>query len=300
MHITHNLTHHPLYSVWRGMKQRCYNRNVPSYKDYGGRGIEICKEWQESAESFITWALLNGWQDGLWLDRINNNGNYFPQNCRFVCPAISGLNRRRPKKIITKKTSLPMGVTYHGNNFRAVISVGGSRIDLGTFKTILEAETAYHQAIKDVNENKSLHLFRTKQKHGHSKTSLYRVWINTQSRCKRLQIPICGEWKNPMLFIKWALSQSWKEGLILTRIDELGNYSPENCKFITRSEGNRKRKRKSLLPKGVRRRGNRCQAYISINKKQVHLGSFDTVEEAETAYKLARQKAIERGEFIHV
>jgi hypothetical protein len=80
----HGLAFSPLYKVWGNMKTRCYNANCNSYKDYGGRGIIICDGWKNDFLTFAKWALLNGWNANLEIDRINNNGNYEPNNCRFV------------------------------------------------------------------------------------------------------------------------------------------------------------------------------------------------------------------------
>lgn len=80
---THGHHGHPLYPVWQNMKNRCKNPNTTCYYRYGGRGIAVCKEW-EDFRSFFDWAINAGWQQGLQLDRTNNDGNYEPANCRFV------------------------------------------------------------------------------------------------------------------------------------------------------------------------------------------------------------------------
>lgn len=74
------------------MRQRCYNPNNPRYYRYGGRGITICEEWK-NLNNFIEWALSNGWVEGLQIDRINNDGNYTPDNCRFVTNKQNSRNR---------------------------------------------------------------------------------------------------------------------------------------------------------------------------------------------------------------
>lgn len=82
-----------LFNIWQTMKSRCENPNRQNYKNYGGRGIVICEEW-ETAENFIRWALFNGYNKGLQLDRIDNNKGYSPNNCRWVTPQENSLNRR--------------------------------------------------------------------------------------------------------------------------------------------------------------------------------------------------------------
>jgi len=80
----HKLKSHPIYSIWCNMKTRCNNKNASCYKNYGGRGISVCSEWSSDFLMFYNWALNNGWNEGLKIDRINNDGNYEPLNCRFV------------------------------------------------------------------------------------------------------------------------------------------------------------------------------------------------------------------------
>lgn len=84
----------PLYGVWNTMKQRCYNPNNHKYKNYGERGIAVCSDWKNNFWSFYHWAISNGYQRGLTLDRINVNGNYEPSNCRWVNQKIQQNNRR--------------------------------------------------------------------------------------------------------------------------------------------------------------------------------------------------------------
>lgn len=90
----HGETNTRLYNVWKSMKQRILDSNNKSYKDYGGRGISICSEWAESYILFRDWALNNGYADALVIDRINNNGNYEPTNCRFITVLESNRNKR--------------------------------------------------------------------------------------------------------------------------------------------------------------------------------------------------------------
>lgn len=92
-----------LYVIWRGMKQRCFNENNPSYKFYGARGITVCDEWASSYQTFKEWALTNGYSNDLTIDRIDCNGNYCPNNCRWVDWEVQFKNRRPTHYIGPKK-----------------------------------------------------------------------------------------------------------------------------------------------------------------------------------------------------
>lgn len=89
----YNKTKHPLYNVWRSMNRRCHDTNYRQYIGYGARGITVCDEWRENFESFVIWAKANNYQKGLQIDRIDNDGGYYPENCRFVSAMQNANNR---------------------------------------------------------------------------------------------------------------------------------------------------------------------------------------------------------------
>lgn len=91
---THHSSRTRLYEIWHGMKQRCNNPRSKDAHNYSERGIAICQEWNDSFESFRDWAISNGYQDGLSIDRIDVNGNYCPENCRWSTASEQCRNTR--------------------------------------------------------------------------------------------------------------------------------------------------------------------------------------------------------------
>ena len=88
-----------LYNIWVGMKQRCRDKNTKDYPHYGGRGIRVCAEWQSSYPRFRNWALSNGYRDSLTIDRIDVNGDYCPENCRWITIAEQNRNTTRSRRV---------------------------------------------------------------------------------------------------------------------------------------------------------------------------------------------------------
>lgn len=97
----HGLSSHKLYGVLVDMKRRCYDKKIKSYTYYGARGISVCEEWRSSdgIVNFYNWSMANGYQDGLSIDRENNDGNYEPNNCRWVTTEVQNGNKSDKRNI---------------------------------------------------------------------------------------------------------------------------------------------------------------------------------------------------------
>lgn len=113
-----------IYNIWRDMRHRCNCQGMKNYPYYGGRGISVCEEWDNSFEAFYDWAMSNGYSDDLTIDRIDTDGNYEPSNCRWATKAVQSANRRSIGKCEY------IGVYKHsnGSSYIAEIKKDGNNI----------------------------------------------------------------------------------------------------------------------------------------------------------------------------
>ena len=94
-HVTHGQSKTRLYQIWFNMRSRCNKVSNSDDHRYGARGIKVCEEWDNSFKSFYDWSMANGYQDDLTIDRIDNDSNYAPHNCRWVNSKVQNNNTRR-------------------------------------------------------------------------------------------------------------------------------------------------------------------------------------------------------------
>lgn len=142
-HKTHGMTGTPEFLAWYGMKSRCYNENTTDYNIYGGRGIEVCKEWRDDFSAFFSHVGKRP-SPNHSIDRINTDGNYEPGNVRWETATIQSRNQRIPKN----NTSGAKGVYFRKKTkkFAVVITVNKRVIYIGQFATVEEAAEARKKA----------------------------------------------------------------------------------------------------------------------------------------------------------
>lgn len=142
-HTIHGLHNSKIYNVWKGMIDRCTYSSHVYYKHYGGRGITVCKEWKDSFITFYEWAIANGYKENanLSIDRIDVNGNYEPDNCRWVDRKTQLINRRsskgviiNPKKITDKTFNSKTKTTYRKKKDYIIQNIDGVYLTYLIFK----------------------------------------------------------------------------------------------------------------------------------------------------------------------
>lgn len=97
---SHKMSDTRLYNIWCAIKQRCFYPKHKDYHNYGGRGITVCPEWKNDFMSFYSWAITHGYRSDLSIDRIDVNGNYEPDNCRWATAHDQRINQRPRKRVI--------------------------------------------------------------------------------------------------------------------------------------------------------------------------------------------------------
>ena len=133
-----------VYRIWKNMVSRCHNPTQTGYERYGGKGIRVCDEWRYSFQTFLEWALDNGYSDVLTIDRIESMNPYGPSNCRWSDYFTQEANRGMHKD----NTTGHKGVAPLNGKFRAYLTRMKRNKHLGTFDTIEEAAGAREKALR--------------------------------------------------------------------------------------------------------------------------------------------------------
>lgn len=231
---------HQLYDIWKGIMRRCNDPNFKDFHNYGGRGIKICKRWEECFENFC--ADMEPRPDGLHIDRIDNDGNYEPGNCRWVTQKENNSNRRcspknRDKYITIKKDQLCSTCVSNKSDNNHLIEIQIEPFD---------------EKFINKNDLRPRKIGRVKPKHGYTGTVMYRIWSGMRARCNNPKlktyrnyggrgIGVCERWNDFTVFLRDMGERP--PGMTLDRIDNDGNYEPGNCRWVTRQENNKNQRR---------------------------------------------------------
>lgn len=251
-----------LYSIWQAMKHRCYTPTASGYDNYGGRGITVCSEWRDNFVCFRDWAVQAGYSEesGLTLDRIDVDGNYEPSNCRWVTMRTQN-NNKTTNRIIEYK-----GHRKTIAEWARFLEVNPQRLRyrLNRCNDDLELACSFPMPLYRPAAPKCRRAHKTlkqRQREEWNIPVLYKLWWRVKKSCcdpnnERYAsygakgITICDSWKESFhAFQEWCLATGYKEkqGLVLHRIDPAGPYSPENCKWVSRSENTTIRSRQVQL-----------------------------------------------------
>lgn len=128
---THGESRTKLYMTWQGMKWRCYDPTNSGYKNYGGRGIRVCDEWKDDYLAFKKWALENGWDETLTIERDDVNGNYEPKNCRWATVKEQGFNKRDTVRVNYKGENISLRFLYEQKERPVHFDTVTYRLELG-------------------------------------------------------------------------------------------------------------------------------------------------------------------------
>lgn len=242
----HGLMKHPVYTTWKSMTQRCYNENDSGYKNYGAKGITVCDEWRKDFLVFYNWAIENGYQSGLSLDRIIVTEGYCPENCRWATREVQANNTSRnvfitafgETKTVAQWTRDERCKTNAFNiNYR--LSKGYTPEEAITTETRGCKKNKVVQYKKRVSKNININ--------GMANHPLCSCWYGMKSRCydeNNLSyknyggrgITVCEDWKYDFKsFYDWCMATNYSPGLSLERINNDGNYEPGNCTWIPKN-----------------------------------------------------------------
>ena len=140
--IIHNMSKTPIYKTWISMKARCFNLKDKDFNKYGGRRIKVCDRWRYSFQNF--YEDMGDKPENMSLDRINVNGDYSPDNCRWATPRQQRVNRRP-----SHNSTGIMGITIEHHKYRVRIKANGKYLHIGVFSDIEEAKKARALAEKE-------------------------------------------------------------------------------------------------------------------------------------------------------
>lgn len=237
--MEHGLCGTRIYRIWAGMKRRCDSPNQPYYKWYGGRGIKVCDEWKNDVVAFWNWAQENGYADNLTIDRINSNGDYCPENCRWATHKEQANNQRSNRKIEYRgevKTlqqwveELGLSIDTVSDRLRYGWSIEDA-FDLPkwTFRAGRAKGKMCHTYLHGMCHTPTFHSWNR------MKNDCYNSNSPTYKTCGALGIEMCDRWRDSFANFYEDMGEMPKD-CRLVRIDESKDFSKDNCKWVAKTE----------------------------------------------------------------
>lgn len=227
--LTHGLTKHPKYTTWCHIKERCIASRHKNFNNYGGRGISVEEPWLSDAKSFIDWYESNCNGDySLQVNRIDNNGNYSPANCRLSTSKRNNNNRGNNKIIEYKGSKYTMAeiVEQHSvveySCFQLRIKNGWD-VELALTTKPNEKESTFYTSVRQ----------RLWYRHRNMRDRCNNPKNHNYVRYGLRGIYVSEAWKDVEDFISWSIENGFEPNLSLDRIDNDGPYSPENCRWVS-------------------------------------------------------------------
>lgn len=223
-----------LVRLYRGMVKRCNDPKESSFSRYGGRGITVAEDWllpgQEGFYNFYMWAVNNEYDVSKSLDRVNNDGPYAANNCRWANIKEQARNKRNTVIVVYKGESYPL--TALCEELGAAVDLVRGRLKSGwNLDRALTVPTLQSGTRKHKTYNRLRGIYNGFiQRCYVSKTRAYKSYGGRG-------IAVCEDWRRSFeVFRSWALNNGYTETLSLERIDVNGNYCPENCKWIPKAD----------------------------------------------------------------
>lgn len=225
-----------IYKTWQSAKDRCHRPKTKGYQNYGGKGIKFCQEWHDF-NVFKEWALDNGYNDEMFLVRIELDRDYSPENCKLV----SAEEKKELDKVKPPKNDLV------GKRFGKLTVLNDYlKIPNGTkwkCKCDCGNETYVYRG-KLITGHTSSCGCTSRSLEGLSNSRIYKTWWGIKERCYSPNstnyhnyglkgIRLCEEWHDFMNFYNWSMENGYSDELTIDRLDSKKDYSPDNCQWIS-------------------------------------------------------------------